>query len=173
MPKQIPVLDLLSKLSANSFLIDTRDESIVITPGILFGLPGKFFEYIDIVDTALKVMKNDERGTALVDIEEFKNTIAPKALDLNQYFTSLEKQIPNKDVLGLNSENKTQETEVPVTNEKEPSKTETTNQPKEKTSSKKSFKSYNGKRTYSYSKKANNGKTYNSYKKYSKKSDAK
>jgi len=176
MPKEIPLLDLLSKLSANSFLIDTRNESIVITPGVFFGLPGKFFEYIDVVDTALKVMKTDDKGNGTVNMEEFKNAIANKALDLNQYFTSLEKEIPNKDVLGLNKSeeskpsNENQQTQ-PSNNETpqtQPSNKESTQQTQTKPK-----KAYYGKKTYNYGKKTYNGYTKKTYKKGIKKSGTK
>jgi len=170
MPQKIPVLDLLSKLSGSSFLIDTRNESIVITPGVFFGLPGKFFEYIDVVDTALKVMKTDEKGAGVVDMEEFKDAIAPKALDLNQYFVSLEKEIPNKDVLGLN-ETQQPQTETAKQDAKE-ANTQTTKQKTVKTRPQKAYNKYSGKRTYS-GKGKSSANVKGGYKTYSKKSGAK
>jgi len=102
MPKEISVIDLLSKLSVNSFLVQTQEERLHITPGIFFGMPDKFFKYSDVLDIALKLATLGKEGVLVVDIVTFKENIAPKALDMNEFFKVLQSTIKNKDVLGLN-----------------------------------------------------------------------
>jgi len=191
MPKEIFVIDLLSKLSANSFLVQTQEERLHITPGIFFGMPDKFFRYSDVLDIALKLATLGKEGVLVVDIEAFKENIAPKALDMNEFFKVLQSTIKNKDVLGLNETTEpaqpAQQTPAQPTNKEtvQPTqqtsaqsngteaKMESENIPKRSTNSKPqnySKKTYNGyRKTYS----TKNGYVKRTYKNTSKKSGTK
>jgi len=189
MPKEISVQDLLSKLSANSFLVDTTTQRFQVTPGIFLGMHGKFFKYSDVVDTALKIMNVNQEGKTVVDLEQFVQQLAPKALDLNEYFKDLEKTIKNPKIFDIELQpqqtkepetsqtDQTQQTEVKQTPQ-EPKKTET-EQSSTKTYSKKysvngktygNGKYYSGTKTYS---KKTTTYTKKSYKQYNKKSGSK
>ncbi len=185
MPKEISVQDLLSKLSANSFLVDTITQRFQVTPGIFLGMHDKFFKYSDVVDTALKIINVNQEGKTVVDLEQFVQQLAPKALDLNEYFKDLEKTIKNPKIFDIElqpqqpKQPETPQTEVKQTNQtqtetvqqSEVKQTETKQQPTTKTYSKKysanGIKKYysGGKKSYTYTKK--------SYKQYNKKSGSK
>jgi len=104
MPKEFNVIDLLSKLSANSFLIQTQNERLHITPGVFLGMPGKFFLYVDILDAVMKNLYVNGKGEVVVSLEDLQKSL--NQVDLNQYFVKLESTIQNKDILGINEEQK-------------------------------------------------------------------
>ena len=165
MQKQISPLDLLTKSSIGSFLIETPSESLLVIPGVYFNLPGKFFRYYDVVDVTLKVMRVSEDSKAMVDMDEFKEAIAPKALDLNKFFTELEEEIEEKDVFGLNEkvvENKElPQPSVPTIGELEPSQ-KTEEEADENSEDKENVETENNteEKPQTYSKKQYNSKKY-------------
>ena len=183
MPNKISPLELLTKSSIYSFLIETQNESLLIVPGVFFGMPGKFFTYYDVTDATLKTMRPNEQGIVMVDIDEFKEVLTPKALDLNKLFLQLENRIENKDIFSLKIEtleNKdlpqptTPElTELkPVEKAKEKNQEEeTTKQDQEEETEKKKQtqkpkkqpyikRDYNGKKNYNYGYKNNSYSGY-------------
>jgi hypothetical protein len=102
MSKEFGVIDLLSKLSTNSFLLQFENEKTLITPGIYLNMPGKFYLYVDILDTVMRNLYVNGKGDVVVSIEDLQQNLKP--VDLNEYFTKLEKSIRNVDVLGLNEQ---------------------------------------------------------------------
>jgi len=104
MQKQISPLDLLTKSSIYSFLVESPNESHLIIPGVFFDMPGKFFKYYDIVDVTLKIMRPNEEGIAVVDMEEFQKELTPRALDLNKFFSEMEERLKNRDIFSLKVE---------------------------------------------------------------------
>jgi len=186
MPKQISPLDLLTKISLNSFLIETKNESLLVIPGVFFEMPGKFFTYYDVVDATLKTVRPNNEGIAIVDLEEFQNVLAPKALDLNKLFSQLESKIAEKNILGLKvdvTENKELRQPAPEPTQEEDQDvdedTEDDNQ-KPKTYPKRNYGYKNGGykkysyRNYGYRKSSDNGSTSaKGYKRYNKNSEKK
>lgn len=179
MPKEFNVIDLLSKLSANSFLIQTQNERVHLTPGIFLGIPGKFFLYVDILDTVMKNLYINGKGEVVVDLEDIQKNLNP--VDLNQYFTKLESTIQNKDILGIKEEKQMPISDVKVVENKELPKPETptigelepkkVNNTKEQKSEEKTQKQTYKKKTSANRNTTANGnkKYYNGYKKpYSK-----
>ena len=112
MQKEFNVINLLSKLGANSFLIQTQNERIHITPGVFLGMPGKFFLYVDILDTVMKNLYINSKGEVVVDLEDIQKNLNP--VDLNQYFTKLESTIQNKNILEINEEKQSPVSDVKV-----------------------------------------------------------
>jgi len=100
MSKQISPLDILIKTSLNSFLVETKNESFLIVPGVYFEMPGKFFLYCDVAKTILEIIAKSGQDTTIIDINQFKEALAPKAIDFNKLFMDLENKLENKD-LGL------------------------------------------------------------------------
>ncbi len=123
MQKEFNVIDLLSKLSANSFLIQTQNERLHLTPGIFLGMPGKFFLYVDILDSVMKNLYVNGKGEVVVSIEDLQKSLNP--VDLNQYFTKLESTIQNRDILGINEQKQSPISDVKVVENKELPKPET------------------------------------------------
>jgi hypothetical protein len=184
MPKEISVQDLLSKLSANSFLVDTTTQRFQVTPGIFLGMPSKFFKYSDVVDIALKIMCVNKEGKTVIELDQFIQQLAPKALDLNIYFVELEKTIKNPNIFDI----KVEQTNTPQTDTKAPEtkqteKNQTQLVPQQTEAKQPSTKSYSKKysansKTYGNGKYSAGGKksytyTKKSYKQYSKKSGSK
>jgi hypothetical protein len=117
MPKEFNVIDLLSKLSANSFLLQLENERVHLTPGVFLGMPGKFFLYVDILDSVMKNLYVNGKGEVVVSLDDLQKSLNP--LDLNQYFTKLESTIQNKDILGINEEKQNPVSDVKVVENKE------------------------------------------------------
>jgi len=111
MPKEFNVNDLLTKLSANSFLIVTPESKLQVTPGVFLGMPGKFFAFSDVLDAVLKTMYVNDNGNTVVDFETFQKNLKP--LDMNEYFGKLESTIKVKDILGINETPAPAQTETP------------------------------------------------------------
>jgi uncharacterized membrane protein len=182
MPKEIPIQDLLSKLSANSFLVDTTTQRFQVTPGIFLNMPGKFFSYTDVLDTALKIMTVNQEGKTVVDLDQFVQQLTPKALDLNQYFKELEKTIKNPNILNIEAVTPQSEVQQTTQSEAQQKKDTPKTETKESTPVKPQNQTYSKKSNYGNGKYYGSGKTYSkktstytkkSYKQYSKKSGSK
>jgi len=114
MPKEFNALNLVVKLSTNSFLIQTPKSKMHVTPGTLLDMPGKFFFLVDVLDYIINNLYVNAEGDVVVDLEQLQKELAP--LDLNKFFTELESTLGLYPISNKTTENNTVQPSIPVHN---------------------------------------------------------